>query len=213
MKTLIASTLFCSLAFFSCKKENSNTTPTIPQQETTKQTNYSIDSEATEIHWTAYKTTDKKAVEGVFTKLNITESTPSITKQDVFKNLTFEIPVSSFFSNNDVRDNKIKTLFFGVMENTTLITGTFSKIDGNNVNGHLTMNLNMNNNTVNVPLTYSINNNIITLNGTINNLLDWKMKQAFDSLHKSCELLHTGEDGISKTWQDVAIGATVVLKH
>ena len=211
MKKVIACLLFSSILFISCKKETSQTTVET-KKETTKQITYRIDANASEVHWTAYKTTAKKAVKGVFTKLNISNSTNSNTKQGVFDNLEFNIPVSSFFSKDETRDTKIKALFFGVMDNTTLISGTFSNVNGNDSKGTLTLNLKMNNETVAIPMTYSIDNNIISINGNITNLMDWKMEKAFNSLHKACELLHTGEDGISKTWEDVAISAVVVLK-
>jgi hypothetical protein len=195
----------------SCKKNNTETTIE-HQEETTKVINYSINTDATEIHWTAYKTTAKKAVKGVFTKLNIDKSTNSSTKHGVFNNLEFNIPVSGFFSRDETRDSKIKALFFGVMDNTSLIKGTFSNVNGNDSKGNMTLNLTMNNETVGIPMTYTIEGNIVSINGNIDNLMDWKMEKAFNSLHKACELLHTGKDGISKTWKDVAINATVVLK-
>jgi hypothetical protein len=212
MKKTIACLLVCSTMFISCKKETSKTTVD-QKQETVKETIYNIDTNTSEVHWTAYKTTAKTAVKGVFTKLNITKSTNSTTKQGVFDNLAFSIPVSSFFSKNDVRDTKIKALFFDVMNNTSLISGTFTNIEGDNSNGNMSLNLTMNNETVAIPMTYKIEENIVTLDGNIANLMDWKMTKAFNSLHKACELLHTGEDGVSKTWEDVAIGATVVLTN
>ena len=211
MKKVIACLIFSSILFISCKKETSQSTVET-KKETTKQIIYRIDANASEVHWTAYKTTAKKAVKGVFTKLNISNSTNSNTKQGVFDNLEFNIPISSFFSKDETRDTKIKALFFGVMDNTTLISGTFSNVNGNDSKGTLTLNLKMNNETVAIPMTYSIDNNIISINGNIANLMDWKMEKAFNSLHKACELLHTGEDGKSKTWEDVAISAVVVLK-
>lgn len=212
MKKIITCLLVSSTLFLSCKKETS-TTVTVPKEKTAKETTYSIDTNASEVHWTAYKTTAKKAVKGVFTKLNITNSNKSNSKQGVFNNLNFEIPVSSFFSKDEIRDTKIKALFFGIMDNTSLISGTFSNITGDDMQGNMTLSLTMNNNTVDLPMTYTTVDNVITLNGNITNLMDWKMEKAFNSLHKACELLHTGEDGVSKTWQDVAISATVILKN
>lgn len=212
MKKVIACLLLSSSLFISCKKETSQAT-TEQKQENVKQVTYSIDTNASEINWTAYKTTAKKAVKGVFTKLNITNPINSNTKKGAFDNLGFDIPVSSFFSKDETRDTKIKALFFGAMDNTTLISGTFSNISGDDNLGSMSLNLKMNNETVAIPMTYSIENNIVSINGNINNLMDWKMSTAFNSLHKACELLHTGEDGVSKTWEDVAISATVVLSN
>ncbi|MGB1269447.1 MAG: YceI family protein [Flavobacteriaceae bacterium] len=211
MKKIITCLLVSSALFISCKKETSQTKET-STQETEKQITYSIDSNASEVHWTAYKTTAKKAVKGVFTKLNLTNAVNSTTKQGVFENLEFNIPITSFFSKDETRDTKIKALFFGIMDNTSLIKGTFSNVTGNETKGTMTLNLTMNNETVGIPMTYSVDKNIISINGNIVNLMDWKLEKAFNSLHKACELLHTGEDGVSKTWKEVAINAIVVLK-
>ena len=209
MKKLILCLLVSSLFITSCKKE-------VKQHEVTTQEaktpTYSVDASTTEVNWTAYKTTAKTPVKGIFTHLNIEKPIQSDSKQGAFANLEFNIPVSSFFSKNEVRDNKIKALFFGVMKETTLISGHFSNITGNEEEGAMSLNLKMNGETVAIPMKYTITDNKVNIDGTITNLMDWKMEDAFKSLHKACELLHTGEDGISRTWEDVAISATAVLK-
>jgi len=209
MKKVILCLLVSSLFIASCKKETKNTEVTT--QETTKPT-YSVDASTTEVNWTAYKTTAKTPVKGIFTSLKIQKPVKSESKQGAFTNLEFNIPVSSFFSKDEVRDNKIKALFFGVMNETTLISGRFSNVTGNEEKGEMSLNLKMNGELVPIPMKYTISDNKVEINGTINNLMDWKMENAFKSLHKACELLHTGEDGVSKTWKDVAISATAVLK-
>jgi hypothetical protein len=42
-------------------------------------------------------------------------------------------------------------------------------------------------------------------------LKNWNALEALASLNKACEALHTGPDGVSKTWEDVAINASVFL--
>jgi len=210
MKKAILCLLVSSLFIISCKKETKE--PEVTTQEAKKPT-YSIDASTTEINWTAYKTTAKTPVKGIFTRLNIEKPIQSDNKQGAFENLKFSIPVSSFFSKNEIRDNKIKTLFFGVMKETTLISGHFSNVTGNEKEGAMSLNLKMNGETIAIPMKYSISDNKVDINGTITNLMDWKMEDAFKSLHKACELLHTGEDGVSKTWEDVAINATAILKR
>ena len=209
MKKVILCLLVSSLFISSCKKETKKTEA--PTQETTKQT-YSVDASTTEVHWTAYKTTAKTPVKGIFTSLKIDKPIKSESKQGAFSNLAFNIPVSSFFSKNEVRDDKIKAMFFGVMKETTLISGNFSNIIGNEEEGTMSLNLKMNGELVAIPMKYTISDNKVEINGTITNLMDWKMEDAFKSLHKACALLHTGEDGVSKTWEDVAISTTAVLK-
>ena len=162
--------------------------------------------------WTAYKTTAKTAVKGKFIQLNINTPVQSDTKQGSLSGLDFEIPITSFFSSNEERDSKIKNLFFGIMKETSLISGSFSDVKGNDQSGSVNLNLKMNNEVVTVPLSYTIEDLKISLEGNIN-LMDWKMEDAFASLHKACETLHTGTDGISKTWEDVKINAVAMLKN
>jgi len=209
MKKIILCLLVSSFFITSCKKEAKQTETNTP--EITKLT-YSVDASTTEVNWTAYKTTAKTPVKGIFTSLKIEKPIKSDSKQGAFANLEFNIPVSSFFSKDEVRDNKIKKLFFGVMKETSLISGYFSNIIGNEEEGSMSLNLKMNSELVAIPMKYTISDNKVEINGTINNLMDWKMNDAFKSLHKACQLLHTGEDGISRTWEDVAISATAVLK-
>lgn len=203
--------LFLSLALLSSCKKETKVEETTTQEP--KQTHYSVDASTTEVGWTAYKTTAKTPVSGKFVQLKLENPVSSETKQGAFSGLAFEIPVSSFFSANEERDTKIKELFFGVMKETTLISGSFSNIIGNEEEGTMTLKLKMNGEVVPVETTYKIERNKVTINGTLTNLMDWKMDDAFNSLHKACELLHTGEDGVSRTWEDVAINAVAVLKE
>jgi hypothetical protein len=43
------------------------------------------------------------------------------------------------------------------------------------------------------------------------NLENWDALAAVASINKACEALHTGKDGISKTWSEVAVHADVLL--
>jgi hypothetical protein len=212
MNKAIITFLACSFLITSCKKQEKQNTEKKPEIEEVQKNTFSINANATEINWTAYKTTAKTAVKGVFTSLKIDNPIKSMNKQDTFENLEFSIPISSFYSKNEIRDSKIKKLFFGFMKDTELISGNFTNINGDDKEGTMSLNLKMNGETVVVPMKYSISENIVNIDGTIKDLLDWKMDKAFNSIHKACEILHTGEDGVSKTWQEVAISATAVLK-
>jgi len=44
------------------------------------------------------------------------------------------------------------------------------------------------------------------------NLENWNALDAVSSINKACEALHTGADGVSKTWSEVAVQANVLLK-
>ena len=41
----------------------------------------------------------------------------------------------------------------------------------------------------------------------------WDALEALASLNEACKVLHTGADGVSKTWEDVAITGSVLLEQ
>ena len=99
MKKLLLLLLTISVFFTSCKKDEKK-----PETENTPVSKaYVIDPAASSISWTAYKTTAKTPVTGKFTRLTINNPIESKTMQGALNGLDFEIPVSSFFSNNDIR--------------------------------------------------------------------------------------------------------------
>jgi len=165
-----------------------------------------IDSTAT-VKWTAYKTTDKKPVSGVFKTINIKKSEGGATRELALNNLEFSIPVSSLFSNNEERDGKLKNMFFGIMANTTLLSGT---IHVNAEHGG-SLDIKMNGITKNLTLQFNTQGDIVNFRGVMS-LADWNAGAALDSLNVACKDLHKGPDGISKTWNDVLIEASVVVK-
>jgi hypothetical protein len=77
------------------------------------------------------------------------------------------------------------------------------KLSGGDSQGNLMLQLNMNGVVKEVPFAYTANEQgEIVAKGGIN-LMDWQLRSAFDSLHKACEQLHTGKDGVAKTWDVV----------
>jgi polyisoprenoid-binding protein YceI len=206
MKKLVLVILSAAVFFVSCKKDDKKDGAV----ETASTPGYVIDPSASSITWTAYKTTAKTPVSGKFTQLKVNNPIASETIQGALNGLDFEIPIASFFSNNDVRDNKIKAVFWGVMNNTSFINGTFKDINGDDKSGTATVSITMNQVAKDVTLQYTIAGNKMTFKGKLM-IMDWGIKEAFDSLHKACEMLHAGDDGISKTWDEVALEAVAVI--
>ncbi|WP_139958175.1 YceI family protein [Flavicella sediminum] len=201
MKNILKISLALFLVFNlqSCKNK--------PAKKEVKEKTYAIDANKTDINWTAYKTTDKVPVKGKFTLLNITKASPATTLTETLNNTEFSIPVSSIFSNNPDRDNKLKTLFFGVMKNTELLAGTLHIT--NETSGYV--DFKMNAVVEKLPFTYIVEGNKIQLEA-IMNTDSWQAQSAIESINKSCFDLHKGADGISKTWSDVAISISIYLK-
>ena len=130
-----------------------------------------------------------------------------MTALEALNGAEFSIPISSLFTDEPVRDSKLKQLFFGVMDNTLSLSGTLNLVN----NGTGSIDLLMNGVQQKVPITYIISGQLVELEG-IMNLDDWKGQTALASINEACFDLHKGPDGVSKTWSEVAISAAVYLK-
>ena len=171
---------------------------------------YQIDAESISLNWIAYKTTAKVGVSGEFGKVNVTASELADVKEKAINNVSFSVPVTSLFSNNTIRDNKLVNLFFGVMDKTEFISGTFHSHEVNMEEGKGVMDLTMNGKTVDLPYNYSLKGDSMFISATLN-VMEWNGQEAMDSLNVACYDLHKGADGISKTWNEVDINASVVI--
>lgn len=200
MQKIILYTLLLSLIItVSCKEKK-----TEPSKSKVSELNYSIDLENTVLNWTAYKTTDKIPVKGVFQEIKIENNKTSGTAAGVLDGLEFEIPVSGIFSNDSIRDWKLREYFFGVMKNTLKLNGKFhTQEDGKGV-----INLTMNGLSKDLPFTFKVVDDEIILNATMD-LDTWQSQAAISSLNVVCNDKHKGADGVSKTWNEVAINAQI----
>ncbi|KAB1069105.1 YceI family protein [Tamlana haliotis] len=208
MKKLSLLFIAVTLSLTACKNEKKETKAAETTEASTA-AKFVVKPEATKVTFTAYKTTDKVGVGGEFTTLKFDEQSGA-TPQEALNNLSFSIPVSSLFTNDptNTRDAKIKASFFGAMLDTDLITGTLKF-----VNGSAVAEVTMNGETQNLPMDVTITDERrVTLNGTMN-LAEWNALDALASLNKACEALHTGADGVSKTWEDVAIEVSTFLRE
>jgi hypothetical protein len=198
-KIIFYSTLLLLIITVSCKEVKKDSS----ENKILKQ-NYSIDFKKTTLNWTAYKTTEKIPVKGVFQEVEIKNNKSASTVVGVLDGLEFEIPVSSIYSKDSIRDWKLKEYFFGVMKNTLKLTGKFHT----EKNGKGKISLSMNGLLKELPFTYVVQDDKIDVNATMN-LDTWKAQAAIESLNVVCNEKHKGADGISKTWNEVAIHAQI----
>ena len=188
-----------SITLFSCGKEKKQ------EEKPVMEVSHSIDADKSSVQWTGYKTTDKVAVNGTFKEINILKMNSGSTAAASLEGLEFEIPVSSIYSKDTIRDGKLKRLFFGVMENTLNLKGKFSVKDASNGN----IALSMNGVTKELPFTYEMSKDTILINATMD-LNIWETQNALASIHQACLALHTGPDGVSKTWDEVGLSAKIL---
>jgi len=203
MKKLFSFSIILLLIFnTSCKKEKE-----VSSKKTVDTKNYIVDTNNSVINWTAYKTTEKIPVKGIFKKVSIINKIRTANPAEVINNLEFKIPVSSIFSNDSIRDYKLTTFFFGVMKNTLHLKGKIiTKENGNGI-----INLTMNGLSKDMPFTYEIHGENIHINA-IMNLDNWQAQAAIDALNKVCNDKHKAADGISKTWSEVALNIQIKTK-
>ncbi len=204
MKKIAMLLLVVITTMTACKKEKEENKTEVSDEVKTEK--FVVKPEATSVKWTAYKTTEKKGVGGEFSVLNF-ENKEGASVEEALNGLEFSIPVSSLFTKDEGRDAKIKTFFFGKMLNTELLKGTL-KSDGNNYTASLTMN----GVTKDLPLEVTVTDERrVTMTGTIN-LAGWNALEALASLNEACYELHKGADGVSKTWEDVALEVSTYLR-
>ncbi|MFK5973009.1 MAG: hypothetical protein QM485_06980 [Flavobacteriaceae bacterium] len=192
---------------YNCKEAKKESKEEVKEISSEK---FSLVKDSTKVSFTAYKTSEKLPVGGKFTTINIIESNAGATAFETMNGTSFTIPVSSLFTNEatGTRDPKIIEFFFGTMKNTTLISGVF-KVSADN---KCSIDITLNGTTANIPLEYQkISDTSYTFKGVMD-LENWDALGAVAAINKACEVLHTGKDGISKTWSEVAIQAEVLLQ-
>lgn len=205
MKKIVLFAFVVSIFATSCKKEEKVEVTT---EDVTVETpaDLTIVSDSTKVGWVAYKTTDKTPVKGQFTQITVSNIKNGTSPEEILEGAKFSIPVSSLFTNDELRDGKLKEFFFGVLKNTELIGGTINFVEGKTL-----LNIDLNGVSKVVEVTATFENNLLTFDGVIN-LEDFGAQDAIISLNKVCGDLHKGADGVSKTWSEVAINGSVLFQ-
>jgi polyisoprenoid-binding protein YceI len=162
-----------------------------------------------DVTWEAFKTPLKLGVGGHFTKVNYKSSVKSATDLNTLvAGSTVNIEVASVDSNNKGRDVKLLNDFFKQMAGPDIKAKivTLKKDKDARKTGVATVSVTMNGVTRSVPMKYSFSNGKLSANGVID-LFDFKASKALQAINKACFDLHQG-----KTWSDVNIGFTMVIK-
>lgn len=204
MKNIFAILLIVGLStqLISCKKE----VKADQEAETSKpELSYQVSEKGSSLVWTAYKTSDKVPVKGTFTTVSITEKKVAADAKGALEGMSFEIPVGSISTNDTLRDGKLEKFFFAVMKNSMTLKGTFNVKTEDSGN----LNISMNGLTKELPFSYEIKQDTIHVSATMD-LNNWEAQSAVESLNEACKVLHTGPDGVSKTWSEVALNAKIL---
>ena len=222
---LLALILF-PLMVLGCKKSTSPTTePGTPSGQTTTEgtgqegakatgtagtvqpaeadCTYSTDPKSIKLKWAAYKFTQKTPVDGTFLTTPVKGPTSANSLAALLKGLSMDIDGATIETQNPARNTTIKDHFFSKLNPPFKLEVIVKSLTGSDTQGNLMVEVNMNGVTKEVPFEYTATaDGVLTAKGGIN-LMNWNLKAAFDSIHAACKDLHTGEDGVSKTWDVV----------
>lgn len=167
---------------------------------------YTYNEGMTSLDWTAYKTSEKVPVEGSFNNFEITAESGS-DPLEVAKSMSFTIETASVETNNPDRNAKISEHFFNTI-NTEEITGSVKSLKED---GSAIVTIKMNGVDFDVKGTYTLNDLVFSFKASID-VAAWNGVSGIEALNAVCKDLHTGADGVSKLWSEVAISFSTTLK-
>lgn len=200
MKFIYSIFAVAALCLFSC---GNDATEDASKEEAKCLYNYNHNS--TELNWTAYKTTAKVGVSGGFNVINV-KSESAYSVKEVLESISFEIETNSVETNDEGRNKKIDSLFFG-FRNVDKITGKISKIKDD---GKAIIMITMGGISIDIEGDYTLEGTQFSFSSEIN-LLSWNLIGAANNLNAACEDLHKGDDGVSKLWDIVNLTFTTTL--
>lgn len=166
---------------------------------------YRYNEGTSKLTWTGYKTTAKKGVPGSFNEITVS-SEQNEDPRRVIESINFSIKTSSVETNDESRNQKISTLFFDVM-NTPFIEGKIKELKDD---GKAVFEIMMNGISIDVEGDYTLEGAMFKWSKDVD-VSAWNGLMAVESLNEACKDLHTGEDGVSKTWSEVNLSLEVEL--
>jgi polyisoprenoid-binding protein YceI len=164
-----------------------------------------FDADKAVIGWIGYKTNDKTAVPGKFGKAKITGAKPGSSIPAVLKGLSATIELGSVVTDNPARDMTLAGSVFAHLGGPTA-TGKVKDAQGDDKAGKLTLLVKLNGVEKPVAMTYTATPaEGFSATGTLDFVKDFNGSAAMKALVEKCGPLHTGADGVAKTWSEVAV--------
>ncbi len=165
---------------------------------------YALDPSSVQVNWTAFKTMQRLAVNGSFTEVSIfgeLQDPGSFTH--LLSQLEGEIGVKDatlIRTGNPGRDMTLFQHFFSRFKKTPVLSAAIQDVRGDEKSGEFALSLKMNRKSKPVLMHYQRSDSgVFEARGSLD-VLDFGLSDALQDLHKTCEVLHRGPDGVSKTW-------------
>ena len=170
--------------------------------ELVKDGSFSFDASKAKIIWNGFKTTDRIKVTGQFLEFSSSRNMKQYSSlEELIDGLDFKINTNSSESGDAVRDLNLKDYFFNKLTKNFTLRGTLDLPN----DGLIAVNFKTLLGAKKVYLNYSFDKGMVRIKGVIDMKLDLDGEEAYQSIHKKCEQLHTGLDGVSQTWSEVEV--------
>jgi len=171
---------------------------------------FTLGESAASVYWTAYKHTDKIDVKGKMDSVVVTGTEMGSDPLSVLATGIIHIYTSSVNSKDEVRDKKLREIYFGSMTNTEAIEGSLQSWAGSDSYGSCKLTLKMNDQEQEVSGKYTVSDNVVQIRFTMEPK-NWGADDAITKLGEACAEKHTGEDGKTVFWPDVDLLVEVTL--
>ena len=168
---------------------------------------YTYEDQSTTFEWTGYKTTSKIGVKGTFNEMTISGDESSDDPIALLESLTFSMTTASVETGDEGRNKKIAETFFGSMASPETITGKVKEL---NDQGMAIISVTMNGATADVEGEYTLVDGAFEFTSTVDVSM-WTALASLEALHELCVDLHTGDDGVPKTWTEVGLSFSTRL--
>ena len=204
MRLIRSSILFLFFLISCTDSKREKVVPLIDENnvEAIKEGSYYFDSNKAKIIWKGFKTTDRIQVTGQFEQFDSSRDMKQFDSlEGLIDGLDFSISTSSSASGDPVRDLNLKDYFFKLLTSNFRLTGSLGYPNNNLI--PVTFNTLLGSKTV--ELSYFFENSVVEIKGIIDIGIDLGGVMAYESIHQQCEQLHTGGDGVSKTWSEVEV--------
>ncbi len=183
--------------------------PAQPEKPAEKVCTYAYEATNVIINWTSYKHTNKVGVTGKFDTFGIEGAKSAGSIAELVSDAAFSIDASSVNSGDEVRDPKLRDMFFGIMENAGEISGKFSAVTGTDEEGAGKVTINMNGATHTADMTYAVEDGNLKVRTAFDMLTAFNGQKPYDSIAEACAEKHTGGDGERVFWPDVNVVVTI----
>jgi hypothetical protein len=176
---------------------------------------YQMDPSTLKVNWTAFKTTEKVAVQGTVHEVKVVAPKKAKSLSSFLKGVAgsgaFDAAEKSN-SGNPGRDQTVFQKFFSLFAKKGQFKGGFATVKGDDTAGKMNLSMSVNSKKGVVPMEYKLGaDGVFEATGSFD-MLDFGMKNAHASIHQACEELHKGKDGVSKTWTEIGLKITAVIK-